>query len=136
MYVPQCDLISPHHLGLTPCLTAAGILITRLVGRKIPTADDGSSARFAYAGLLDKLVDAGVKGQLGLKLLGDLTTNLENLASDEGNDQLRLDLWRIVSELRVTWPILTVRTRLIGTFLCFPPPRSKVGCSLAKRGGP
>lgn len=108
MYVSEFNLVSSHHLGLTPCLTAAGILITRLVGRKIPTADDGSSARFAYAGLLDKLVDAGVKGQLGLKLLGDLTTNLENLASDEGNDQLRLELWRIVSESRVTCPICSV----------------------------
>lgn len=75
-----------------------GILITRLVGRKIPSAEDDSSARLAFAGLLEKLVDVGVQGELGLKLLGDLTTNLENLATDEGNDHLRLDLWRIVSE--------------------------------------
>ena len=78
-------------------------------------AEDDASARFAFVGLLEKLVDVGVAGELGLKLLGDLTNNLEDLAADEGNDAMRLSLWTIISECRCSF---LLSSRLPCSSLC------------------
>ena len=116
------SLLQPKLILLLACFRAPGILITRLVGKKIPMADDDASARFAFVGLLEKLVDVGVAGELGLKLLGDLTNNLEDLAADKGNDAMRLSLWTIISESRSTLS-LSRRASFTHLIAFFPPAR-------------
>lgn len=91
----------------------AGSLLALLMGTKVFSAGLSSTARASLKSLVGKMLDIGCVQGMQNRLLGDMTNRLHAVYEDQEN--IQLDIWRVLGTLPSPPPLLIRANKAIAT---------------------